>query len=173
MTKTTKGALLVILLLITPAFIYADKSDQRQPTENICLEFTGTITGHEKNSKESNFVRLMEEGVILDSLVVSTNQTFHFSLERNKQYSIRISCPGKVDKVVCISTWLFESVGGDVVNKFHFNVNQEAIHKVNKGRKETRSILLAAICYNYEKGIFDYNKKFAALIKKTYRSATK
>jgi hypothetical protein len=136
--------------------------------QQACLELSGEVVKTESTASRASQILLIEENKVIDSLQIPTGQTFRFSLEKNKYYSVRVYQEGFVPRLVSVSTYMPTDLRDERSFKFHFDLVQMS----NEGNAEELNDALdfpvAVISFDETKGYFDYNHVYTAHIKNLY-----
>jgi len=153
-------------LLVLPFFVWGHKGKERKPSAKACLEISGQVNQANNNTVS---VYLIEENTLIDSLEVDGMQIFSFSLEKNRYYSIRIKQAGYVPRLVSVSTWLPCGLKEEKPYKFHFDLLQLSEEELSEEQADLLDFPIALVCFDKQKGYFDYNADYTSRIKNAYQ----
>lgn len=128
-----------------------------------CMEITGRIMHLSGKQGNTYKAELLNNNIVVDSLIVGNNGSFKFLLPKNCFYAIRISKKGYAPRLISIYTQLLN----DGFYKFEFDT--ELIDEVLAAEldKETMDFPVAIISYDHQMGYFYYNEEYTSNIKRS------
>ncbi|WP_317899955.1 hypothetical protein [Aurantibacillus circumpalustris] len=155
--------LLGFFFLITCFKSIANTYDNRDSAS--CLQVDGKITN--ANEGEDGFctIELMSSNrVITSAILKGGKKTFKFLLGRDVTYTIRISKPGYLPRLVCIDTKMDQTE--EELYNFSFETKLLSERESTKLNKEYLDFPIALIYYDNKKDCFVYDKSYTSKIKK-------
>jgi hypothetical protein len=144
-----------------------------------CLKIEGKIINNNL-TEDACIIELIDSDNEVDTILLKERKNkFTFVLNKNSYYSIRISKPGYISKVVSINTEILTEVNGIYRFEFETSLLPEALLK--NLNQDALDFPVAIVYFDYEKDCFSYNKEYSTSIKrelhtrkpKTYNSLKK
>lgn len=112
-------------------------------------------------------VNLYDGSTIIDSAKANSNGDFGFMLNRNKQYSIRISAKNYYPRLIMINTALPEKVSATPLFIFEFEIG--LLKEVKDVDDFYMDFPIAMIDYDTKIKAFGYRKKYTGAMQKESR----
>ena len=128
-----------------------------------CLEITGMVTINEKPQSDVT-VQLWLENAEITKIELKKEFKFKFFLKKNAAYSIVVSRPGYLNRIVSISTRLPMDVTTE--DLFRFNFEMELIPETAAKDPFYTDFPTANISYNPVLDAFENDDKYSKNIKK-------
>lgn len=151
---------IALLFLISVVKVYAQSNSDDDTL--VCLKVRGTIVADKKEGAYT--VVLYKDSVAVDSLILHHwHKDFHFYLDRNAIYEIKISREGYQSKVICFDTSI--PYDKDLMFDFHFHVKLLTNKILDLLDKDQAVNPIALVYYNARNNSFAYtrtNKPMAA-----------
>lgn len=132
---------------------------------SACLEIDGMITNATSSDQNNCTIELIRSNTAIETIVLREGKKrFKFTLNKNSEYSIRISCKGYITKLVSIDT----RIPGEHYELYGFSFETKLIEESGseKLNKEYLDAPIALIYYDSRKDCFQHNKIYASKIKK-------
>jgi hypothetical protein len=137
---------------------------KRDKTDSLaCLRIEGIIRS--AGEQGEYLVELVRPDAGIDSIYLKEGKKkFHFVLNKNTSYAIRISRKGYLSKVVSINTDLLTEQAGLHVFEFETSLMKEAA--ISRLNKDVLDFPVAIIHFDYVLNSFSYNKEYSANIRR-------
>ncbi len=158
-------ALLIILCSANATGFTPNKSKDSL----TCLTISGGIElpeNTEDDQSNKNYkVELIYFNTLIDSMFKKDNRSFSFDLKKNSIYTIRISKPGYLAKLISINTFMEEE--NQNWYRFHFETN--LLHESRRHDLDSESLEfpIALVEFNANTDIFYFNETYTTNIKKS------
>ena len=130
----------------------------------ICLELKGKITNLGSKSDDTYKVELIYYNTVANAENININKGFKYELKKNAIYTIRISKPGYITKLISIYTKLPEE--HDELYKLDFETELIAEHKAKKLNAEALDFPVTIIYYEDKANWFYFNEEYTSNIKR-------
>ncbi|MGZ3882637.1 MAG: hypothetical protein ACXVP0_08245 [Bacteroidia bacterium] len=141
-------------------------STQKSNTDSAyCLKLNGKMSKTGKIT-ESFTVALLHNNTPVDSMVVKNGNSFKFVLKKDTWYSVRISKPGAVSKLISICTLLPRNA-----TNYFFQLDFTVDELISEEEaefldKETLDFPMAIFVYDYKLKRFNYLEEYTSNIRK-------
>ncbi len=146
---------IAILLLLLSIFQLSAKPKPSGDDSLVCLKVRGTIVTDKKEGMYT--VILYKDSVKVDSIVLHHwHKDFHFYLDRNAIYEIKISREGYQSKLICFDTAI--PYDRDLMFDFHFHVKLLTNKILDLLDKDHDISPIALVYYNAHNNSFAYTK---------------
>ena len=152
------------ILLLGACFLCSLAANSAEP-DSFCLRVEGKVLNAGVNGATGCTIELVCDGREVGRyLLANPKKKFVFDLVKNKQYSLRISQTGYIDKIVTINTDLPLFLEDDYGFFFETslledtelpNLNQEVLNKP-----------VARIAFDFKRMCFYYDKQYSENVKK-------
>lgn len=130
-----------------------------------CLRLSGKLYKAGRNT-ESSTVVLLHNNTPVDSMTVQSGNDFEFMLEKNTWYSVRISRPGAVSKLISICTAV-PKTNRTYLYELEFTVDELiSDEEAQYLDKETLDFPMAIFMYDYKVKRFNYVAEYTSNIRK-------
>lgn len=132
---------------------------------SACLEIDGMITNAAGADQNNCTIELLRSNTLIETVILKEGKKrFKFILNKNSEYSIRISRKGYLTKLIGVDT----RMPGDHYDVYGFSfetklVEESASEKLNK---DSLDAPIALIYYDNRKDCFQHNKIYTSKIKK-------
>lgn len=144
-------------------------SSSSKNDSSACLEIDGMITNVANGNQNNCTVELIRSSAIIETVLLKEGKKwFKFTLNKNSEYSIRISCKGYITKLVSVDTHM----PADHYELYGFSFETKLI-ETSETEKLNRNYLnapIALIYYDHRKDCFQHNKIYSSKIKKEIAS---
>ena len=153
---------LLLISVFTSCFsAYYGTNTHKAPDSSVVLELEGKVLNCPEKSKDPCKVYLLLSNKIIDSADLSgKHKRFSFLLNKNRFYTVKMSMPGHLDKLICIDTKNSSLPIEADLHKFSFETsllpNDPALHISS----ELTDLPIAIIYYVQKFSRFDYNKEY-------------
>jgi hypothetical protein len=150
--------------VLSPVALHAGSGSAKHAKDTLtCLEVSGQVAVSRPGDKGVFMVKLYKDNNAVDSIWVGPKKEFKFRLEKNSNYTVRISRQGYADRAVWVDTELPPGVDYNPVFRFHF----ETLLMERSAVKNTDVLdfPIALVYYDEGKGWFDYSRKYTSKIK--------
>lgn len=160
-----KNILLVIMWMLSFSAVMAGDNKQKadQGKAPDCLEICASAV-IDKVFQTGLTIKLYcgsKEIVRIDS---TEYEKIYFTLQRGQYYTIEISKPGYVSRLVGISTTIPGSVPLKPIFRFEYEV--EMLKEADAGNDFYLDFPVALVSYNSKSECFEHNKKYTTFIKR-------
>jgi hypothetical protein len=167
--KALKRIKLSVIVLLMCAFFYkrsVAQTDASGPADSVCLKIQGLAMskGQPIDGVNAKLYRENEEMEMVEVTSVSHHShDFFFTLDKNSYYTIEVSKPGYITRMISISTKLPPGVKTEPV--FEYQIELE-MHKEKAGVDDYYlDFPIALIDYDPVKDVFVSHGKYTAYIK--------
>ncbi len=159
-TKIIFFNFLLALLLVS---VLCSGQERVAKDTSECLEISGFVTKDGKPQKDI-LVKLWLENEEVANLDIKKQYKFKFKLKRSSTYTIEVSKPGYVTRLISVSTKLPPEASED--NMFRFSFEMELLEQSNKLDPYYSDFPSAFISYNSKLDGFQNDAKYSQNIKK-------
>ena len=166
--KTKTVIAILLILVMSPSTMLQAKPIKKEIPKSSCLEISGRIAKSVKVKNKVGVVQLIENNVVVETKKIGSHETFKFVLKSNKQYAIKVTYEGFVERLVCISTHIPQNLNDTTIHKFHFDLFPPVKDAVSSEQADVLDFPVALIHYNSTKSCFDFNLKYTENIKNHY-----
>lgn len=144
-----------ILFLLLSIFQLNAKPKKSGDDSLFCLKVKGTVVADKKEG--IYVVMLYKDSVKVDSVMIHHwHKDFHFYLDRNAIYEIKISREGYQSKIICIDTSI--PIDKELMFEFHFRVKLLTNKILDLLNKAASIGPIALVYYNAHNNSFCYTK---------------
>lgn len=154
-----------IIFLFSLLFLRAKGFSQNSLHDSlICLEIKGKITNLSSKSDDTYKVELIYYNTVTISENLNVNKSFKFELKKDAIYSIRISKPGYVTKLISIYTRIPEK--HDELYRLDFETELIEERKAKKLNSDALDFPITIIYYDDKANWFYFNEEYTSNIKR-------
>ena len=153
--------LLFTILIFDNTTCYSQNSNS---DSLICLELKGKITNIGSKSKDSYKAELIYYNTVIVKEDIDVTKTFKYELKKDAIYTVRISKPGYITKLISIYTKLPEE--HDELYKLDFETELIAEHKAKKLNADALDFPITIIYYDDKANWFYFNEEYTSNIKR-------
>lgn len=159
---------LIVGIILVSTVSYINISFKKDSVESKeCLKVKGIAVADGDKYIDSVEVRLLEKNEEMEWIEVTNvpyhDHSFYFTLETNKYYTIEVSKPGYIKRLIAISTYLPTNISLKPIFEYSFEVE---LFKEKKGIDDYYlDFPIAIISFNKQKGVFDNNHRYTHNIK--------
>lgn len=167
-----KTTLVLKVFLFVALFLFANKNYSTTVFEikndsSICLEISGKVKLATKpESGKKIKIELIYYNSVIDSSIVKIGKTFRFYLKKDAVYTLRISKPGYITRVVTIYTNVKKFEPNEDYYKFYFDTELLPDLATEILDAEVLEFPIAIISYSEKLKGFSINDKYTKNIKK-------
>lgn len=132
---------------------------------SACLEIDGVIVNAASGDQNTCTIELICSNTVIETVVLKEGKKrFKFTLNKNNEYSIRISRKGYITKLVGVDTHM----PGDPSELYGFSFETKLLEESGseKLNKEYPDVPIALIYFDHRKDCFQHNKIYTSKIKK-------
>jgi len=156
------------IILISSACYANDPVKKKSLSSNECISIIGIAVNEKNEPIEGVEIKLYKENEELEWAEVTTvayhDHNFKFVLDVNQYYTIEISKPGYLKRLVAVSTNLPSNVSITPLFIFEFDI---VLSKEKKGTDDYyHDFPIAIISYDLKSEVFENNNKYTDHIKK-------
>ena len=172
-----KVAILTVMVLFASTSIYSSNQDKKDSLKTddskVCLEIIGMAINEKNEPMDEVSVKLFQENEEMECVEVTCvnyhDHNFVFNLNSDKYYTIEISKPGYVTRLVAISTTLPQDVNPEPIFKYAFDI---MLYKEKKGVEDYYlDFPIALIGYNSKHDVFENHDAYTQHIKSKIKHA--
>lgn len=162
--KTSPMKNIINILLMGACFLCSSVFATADP-DSFCLRVEGKVLNAGLQGASGCTIELLCDGRSVEKLVVpNARKKFSFDLVKNRQYSLKMSQSGYIDKVVTINTELpvfFEDDYG-----FFFETSLLEEKHCGNFNRDVLLLPVARISWDMKRHCFYYDKEYSENIKK-------
>ncbi len=130
----------------------------------ICLEIKGKITNLGSKSDDTYIVELIYYNTVAIAEKLNVNKSFKYELKKDAIYTVRISKPGYITKLISIYTKLAEK--HDELYRLDFETELIEEHKAKKLNADALDFPITIIYYDDKANWFYFNEEYTSNIKR-------
>ena len=154
-----------IILLFSLLFLAIKGYSQTNIHDSlICLEIKGKITNLGSKSDDAYKVELIYYNTVAIAEQLNVNKSFKYELKKDAIYSIRISKPGYITKLISIYTRIPEK--HDELYRLDFETELIEERKSKKLNSEALDFPITIIYYDEKANWFYFNEEYTSNIKR-------
>lgn len=154
-------ALLFTILIFDNTNCYSQNNNS---DSLICLEIKGKITNLGSKSDDTYKVELIYYNTVAIAEKLNVNKSFKYELKKDAIYSIRISKPGYITKLISIYTRIPEK--HDELYRLDFETELIEERKSKKLNSEALDFPITIIYYDEKANWFYFNEEYTSNIKR-------
>ena len=130
----------------------------------ICLEIKGKVTNVGTKSGDTYKTELIYYNNVIVKEDINVSKSFKYDLKKDAIYTIRISKPGYITKLISIYTKIPEK--HDELYRLDFETELIAEHKAKKLNSDALDFPITIIYYDAEANWFYFNEEYTSNIKR-------
>jgi hypothetical protein len=153
--------LLFTVLLFGNSNCYSQNNDA---DSLICLEIKGKVTNVGSKSGDTYKAELIYYNTVIVKEDISVSKSFKYDLKKDAIYTVRISKPGFITKLISIYTKLPEE--HDELYRLDFETELIWEHKTKKLNADALDFPITIIYYDDKANWFYFNEEYTSNIKK-------
>jgi hypothetical protein len=168
-----KTNLLTTVFIICASALYGNSAIQPEPDSAAVLELQGKILNSPDKGPAACRIYLLSHNKVIDSVVLRNGKKkFSFFLSKDNYYTLKMSMPGFLDKLLCVDTKnSSQPVDADLYS-FSFEtslyVNDPAVYTDN----DLADFPIAIIYFDTRFKRFAYNKEYTNSLRRDLHLAT-
>lgn len=132
----------------------------------ICLEITGKIKLQNNKGDKKVKIELIRFNTVIDSVLIKHDKKFRFYFAKNTYYTLRISKPGYITKIITVCTILKKFEPNESYYKFYFDTELLPALATEILDPEVLEFPIAIIAFDEKLKAFYINEKYTSNIKK-------
>lgn len=133
----------------------------------ICLEITGKVELFSESETDKKVkIELIYFNSVIDSLILKTGNTFKFYLKKDACYTLRMSKPGYITRIVTIYTNVKKFDPDEEYYRYYFDTELLPELATEILDKEVLEFPIAIVSYSDKLKGFQINDKYTKNIKK-------
>lgn len=132
----------------------------------VCLEVSGKIRLQNNPYNNKIKVELIHYNTVIDSITVKQDKKFKFYFEKGAYYTLRISKPGYITKLITVCTILKKFNHKDDYYRFQFDTELLPVIATEILDQEVLEFPIAIISFDEKLKAFFINENYTSNIKK-------